>query len=399
MLTVFDLPSIDQLESMVIKTQCDTTKRAIRWPYVAEDSQLKPWLKGGEVLFVTGINRQWDDDEFQQLIDVANECHASAIVVLTGSKHIPFLPPRWIQLCEQALMPLLEQPYSLPMVTVTERLSNAIIQDGFAQRSKQWFIQQLLESNTTLQPMALAQAKELALSDDVPLTVAMVLPLDEHHTAKDSHRYILREWLVRYDSRFPVTDYRGGWILVIPTNNLSHTQHGPKSIWHALHTQLLNQALPVAIGISDGANLTQLNRLGYQAKQCAEFAAKYPNQPIYHYRALGLQQVFAAIDDDSIKYDFCSRYLGPLFHTEKRDLVTIKHTLLTYFSQLGSLRKTAASLGVHRNTITSRLSRFETLTGQLINDPTHRLAIQNALMMEPFLTPNQTPYKDDYENY
>ena len=391
MLTVKDIPQIDGLDSMVIKAGVNNINRAIRWPYIAEDHNLDPWLKGGEIVFVTGINRQWTDNYFSQLVEVSLRSHVSAIVVLTGSQHIPKLNQTWVDICEHADIPLIEQPFSLPMVTVTERLSNAIIQDTFSLRSKQWFIQQLIHSSTQVPPIALTQADALGLECNTELTIAMLRPNNNNESANDSSIFVMREFLLRHESPFPVTELNDGWVLIIPSRLLEYPSYSEKGmkIWRDIKDELAHHKLLVSIGLSDGEPLAEIHMMAYQARQCADFSSG-PNQVgIYHYRSFGLQQLFAAVNDKQLKHDFCSRYLGPLYQNKDNDSEILKATLRCYFEHLGTLRQTALALNVHRNTISGRLQRFEQITGLSINDSAHRLGIQNALLIESFTLPKQ----------
>lgn len=52
----------------------------------------------------------------------------AGLVILTGDAYIGRLPAALLKLADQQQLPLLEQPYSLPMVTVTEVIGRAIVQ-------------------------------------------------------------------------------------------------------------------------------------------------------------------------------------------------------------------------------------------------------------------------------
>lgn len=260
MLTVRDIPTIQGLKDVQIRAGQQYADNHIRWPYIAEEYQLDPWLKGGEVVFITGINRHWSEDDLAKLVDVLKHKDAAALVVLTGSKHIPKLQNSWLALCEEKQLPLLEQPYSLPMVTVTERISNAIVQDTFAQRSKQWFIQQLIDSRIPPETITLEQAKQIGFPIDLNLSVAMIIPSGEHSTDLEAWYFALCEYLSQRQSPFPVIEYRNGWILCLPQPT---TDKHPCSIenWEKLHRYLQTHNLMCSIGVSDGYQIAELSRM------------------------------------------------------------------------------------------------------------------------------------------
>lgn len=387
MLTVRDIPSIKGLKDICIRAGRCFADNAIRWPYVAEEYELDQWLKGGEVVFITGINRRWTDDDFARLVGVLKRKNAAAIVVLTGSKHMPELKGTWLRLCDENQMPLLEQPYNLPMVTVTERISNAIVQDTFAQRSKQWFIQQLADSGIPPEAMTLEQAKHTGLPVDVNLSVAMLIPDKEQIGDLEAWLFLFREFLAQQKSPFPVVEYRNGWLLCL-TESDSPEQKDSLKGWDLLMNRLTHQGLIASIGVSNGHSLEGFYRMVCEARQCAEFAARHFPGQLHHHQTFGLQRLFASVENTELLYDFCRRYLGVFFLSADSDMIAIKQTVTDYFNNLCSLRKTAETLRIHRNTVCYRLNKFEALTHLSLNDPNTRLCVQNALLMEVFILPH-----------
>ncbi|MFM2485233.1 PucR family transcriptional regulator [Celerinatantimonas yamalensis] len=386
MLTVRDIPSIQGLQSIQIRAGMVGIDKAIRWPYIAEDHELAPWLVGGEVIFITGINRSWSNSSFQRLLQVTQAKNVAAIVVLTGSRHIPSLSPEWMALANQFQIPLLEQPYSLAMVTVTERLSNAIVQESFAQRSKQWFLLQLIENPSLPEAITLEQAKGIGLPINSLLSVAMVLPNASVSDHIDFWSFTLREFLVAEHSPFPLIEYRTGWLLILPLVDECHTQD-VMPIWQQLHHTLKRRQLPSTIGVSHGQSLKQLNLLIRQARQCSEFIYRHHRGQLFHHKTFALQQLFTAVDDVPLLQHFCRRMLGALYQTSDRELLFIKQTLANYFASLCSVRRTAQQMGIHRNTVSARLQKFEQLTHLSLADAGHRLAVQNALQIDAFILP------------
>ncbi|MFM2482088.1 PucR family transcriptional regulator [Celerinatantimonas sp. YJH-8] len=386
MLTVRDIPTISGLEQIQIRASINSADKAIRWPYIAEDHELTPWLVGGEVIFITGINRSWQDERFLRLLKVTQEKNVAAIVVLTGSTYIPTLDPHWIQWANDYQIPLLEQPYSLPMVTVTERLSNAIVQDSFANRSQQWFLMQLIESPSLPAAITLEQARENGFPTEIPLNVAMLLPNVTPNHNIESWQFALREFLASQHSPFPLVEYRRGWLLLLPETT-AEAEGDPLQYWQLLHQDLQQKQLSASIGVSNGQTLNHLNRLAFQARQCAEFIDRHYQGQLFHHKAFALQQLFAAVDDHQLLHDFCHHTLGPLYQSREADLIQVKQTLRHYFLNLCSVRRTAQQMQIHRNTVTSRLLKFEQLTHLSLADADNRLTVQNALLIESFVLP------------
>lgn len=124
-----DVPQLPGLEAIRVRGGCGSPLRPIRWPYVAENRSFRPWIKGGELVFITGISRHRSPDNLNELIYEGVEAGIAGLVILTGDAYIGQLPQRLIRLADEQGMPLLEQPYALPMVQVTEIVSRAILED------------------------------------------------------------------------------------------------------------------------------------------------------------------------------------------------------------------------------------------------------------------------------
>lgn len=122
-----DIPKLPGLEAIRIRGGSAAAANVVRWPYVAENRSFKSWVKGGELVFVTGISRHRSPQNLAECLYEGKECDVSGLVVLTGDAYIGQLPNTLCRVADDLSIPLFEQPYSLPMVEVTEAISRAII--------------------------------------------------------------------------------------------------------------------------------------------------------------------------------------------------------------------------------------------------------------------------------
>lgn len=123
-----DISKLEGLSSIGLRGGIDAADNAVRWPYVAENRSFESWIKGGELVFITGIGRYRNPDNLSECLYEGKACNISGLVVLTGDAYINRLPTSLCKLADRLQVPLFEQPYSLPMVVVTETISRAIIQ-------------------------------------------------------------------------------------------------------------------------------------------------------------------------------------------------------------------------------------------------------------------------------
>ncbi|MEH6566463.1 MAG: PucR family transcriptional regulator [Halopseudomonas sp.] len=128
-----DIPQLPGLAAMQLRAGLAGAQRQVRWPYVAENRSFGPWVKGGELVFITGISRHHSQNSLTERLYEAVASEVSGLVILTGDAYIGQVPNALLRLADQLQMPLLEQPYSLPMVQVTETIGRAIVRCEQAQ--------------------------------------------------------------------------------------------------------------------------------------------------------------------------------------------------------------------------------------------------------------------------
>ncbi|MBB6121180.1 PucR family transcriptional regulator [Nocardiopsis algeriensis] len=80
---------------------------------------------------------------------------------------------------------------------------------------------------------------------------------------------------------------------------------------------------------------------------------------------------------------FTSAVLGPLSHHDERNGTDLAHTLRHYLDHSAHVESTARSLGLHRNTLRSRLRAAERVLGRSLQDPRTRLELWTALSLDP----------------
>ena len=71
MISIGSLNQISGLEALRFRAGLQGSKNAIRWPYIAENTEIENWTKGGELIFVTGLNWKWTVQELITLIEKA----------------------------------------------------------------------------------------------------------------------------------------------------------------------------------------------------------------------------------------------------------------------------------------------------------------------------------------
>ncbi|WP_432696686.1 PucR family transcriptional regulator [Marinobacterium sp. YM272] len=395
-----DIPRLPGLEEIRFRAGLQGGNRPVRWPYVAENDCIAPWVRGGELVFVTGINRPRSEANLKQLVHEAVEHQVAGLVILTGPEFIREIPAGVLELANTLNFPILEQPYSLKMVVVTEVISNAIVQDNLIGQSTKLFLTRLINGFADAPELIHLRAAELGLNDNRPYAVVSVRISGFHQRLlsedRDQHWQLIHqrnqleqqfgELLKRRGIDWPVLVLEQDLIAIWPAEK-DHASALADEIDSALN-QLQNRMpeLQLYAGASDlQPGLSQLSSAVEQSRQAVQFAVQHGGQRLFFYDQLGIARLFAAIPQRNLLAQFCQQQLGSLCFARDDQSLMLKETLTQYLNLFGNQQQTAESLGIHRNTLRHRLKRIEQLIGHRLGDAFVRLNLQNALLIEQIL--------------
>lgn len=143
-LTVSELLALEGLSALRLRAGKQGLQRAVRWYYVAENEHIAEWIMGGELVFITGINHPRDEANLIQLLMEGKQRGIAGMVILTGEAYIHAIPATLIALADRLGMPLIEQPYLLKMVIVTERIGTALVRSENVLQSQRDILMQLV---------------------------------------------------------------------------------------------------------------------------------------------------------------------------------------------------------------------------------------------------------------
>lgn len=136
-LTCRDISELPGLGAIHLRGGSSGADNMVRWPYLAENRSFSNWVRGGELVFVTGISRHRSPANLAECLYEGKNCAISGLVVLTGDAYIGQLPAMLSRLADELAIPLFEQPYSLPLVDVTETIARAIVASERAQEPRE----------------------------------------------------------------------------------------------------------------------------------------------------------------------------------------------------------------------------------------------------------------------
>ncbi|MBD9655617.1 PucR family transcriptional regulator ligand-binding domain-containing protein [Pseudomonas sp. PDM12] len=411
-LSVADVLALPGLQDLHLRAGQAALGNPVRWPYVAENADIADWVMGGELVFVTGINHPRDEANLLLLVRQAVERATAGLVILTGAEYIQAIPARVIAEAERLGLPLLEQPYGLKMVVVTQAIGTALVQQQMLGSSRQHVLAQLLEGDYQSLDVLLQRATSLDLPLSVPRQVALLRlqnseQLFDGEAADNGERLLrdnrqclqqsLEQCLQTLGDALPLISQGGHWIALLPCTGSQDEQRNRRLLSELLGN--LDERLQpqrAVLGLSTGGHPPQRFALALgQARQALVAAQAFPERlGLCSFNELGVIELLGAIRDRSLLERFVERTLGPLIGDDSRHEPVLMPTLEAWFFENANLALAAQRLGVHRNTLSYRVQRIEALTGCSFDDPHDRLNISIALLIRRLSShslPRSTP--------
>ena len=394
-LTIAEVLALPGLESMRLRASAAALDNVVRWPYVAENSGIAEWVLGGELVFVTGINHPRDEANLLQLLDEACQRQVAGLVILTGAAYIQAIPQRLLDAAEAAGMPLIEQPYSLKMVLVTQAIGSALIQSEQLGRSRHDVLERLLSGDYQSLDLLLHRAVQLNMPLAGHWQVAQLqLEGSELLFAQGDAAQVEAQLARQHDgiSRrlrqlsavLPVLGRAGQWTLLLPAPDAVTALVNRQQLANWLNPLNLRLApLKLFIGLSAAAHPpARLAQAQDEARQALVAARRFSERAgLCVYDELGVLKLLSGVRDRALLDQFLNERLGPLLRHDLHHGPSLMPTLEAWFHENGNLVAAAQRLALHRNTLTHRVQRIEALCGLTLDNAYDRLDIGIALMI------------------
>jgi len=394
-LTLGDVLALPGLESMRLRAGEGGLDNTVRWPYVAENSGIAEWVLGGELVFVTGINHPRDEANLLQMLDEACQRHVAGLVILTGPAYIQAIPQRLLDAAEAAGMPLIEQPYSLKMVLVTQAIGSALIQSEQLGRSRHDVLERLLTGDYQSLELLLHRAAQLGMSLAGHWQVVQLqLEGSELLFAKGDAAVVEAQLARQHDginrrlrqlcAGLPVLGRAGHWTVLLPAPDAVAALKNRQLLANWLNPLNLRLApLKLFIGLSAAAHPpARLAQAQDEARQALAAARRFSERAgLCVYDELGVLKLLSGVRDRALLDQFLNERLGPLLRHDLHHGPSLMPTLEAWFHENGNLVAAAQRLAVHRNTLTHRVQRIEALCGLTLDNSYYRLDIGIALMI------------------
>lgn len=360
----------------------------VTWVHMVESQEVTDFLDGGEIVFMTGIGIE-SQDEVLSLVKNIHKKHAAGIVINTG----PFLekvPKDVIQYCESKSFPLFQVPWKVHLANIMRTFCYAItkedqkyIETAAAFKNAIFFPKQ--------EELYIIPLSQNGFSKHWAYTACVIkfqssLSTTEATAHAERVSTVLFNHLCHYYKNFCIFSYDSQILGVTANYSNSKMCEFINSVTHDLK-MICSQNMDYTIGVG---KTTRSIRCLFKSYRQAESVRRLQvnhriNNGSIYYSDMGLYKLLMNIDDRDVLEDYYEHTILPLVEYDQKNESNLTQILQCYLKNNGSVKETADELFVHRNTINYKLAKIKELTNMDLSTLDARMQLAIGLMLQNIL--------------
>lgn len=376
--SILRLPYLEKMKLVAGEGGLDNV---ISWVHVVELPEASDWVKGGELLFITGVGIKDNKEALLKLVKDINDRRLSGLVINVGP-YIKETPKEVIDLANNLDFPIFELPFEVKLIDITQSICRAIFENKLKKESMDSFMREIIFGNIDITDEIINRATLYGYNPKKTY-VPLVLDIDNFsmylkrkniktETAIANIKMQIQEiieqiahshnkkclYAIQGDAFFIMISisknyYKTDRILMENINSIA------ESIRRIVSTKI--QSLTVSIGIGEPcSDLKDFKKVIFQAQKALETSKGCGNiNCVTKYKELGIYRLFLQVNSHSEIKNLYDETLLKLKEYDDKNSTNLIETLIVYIEQNRNLGKTAEVLFIHRNTMKYRISRIE----------------------------------------
>lgn len=376
---ILELPYANQLKFIAGK---QSGSNVIRWVHYLEDPAYVKWLKGGELIIISGSVIQDNTARLIKLIDSLYDYNVAGIII-NLSDYIKKIPAKVIKEADELQLPLFEMAANIRIVDISQSICYAIFQSQQIEQQNNNAIREIIYGQRITE-RRIEHLRSIGITNDTryriiaikvkttPVKVLNGTELYDENNPELINRNIENIITSHYKDTFhnicymPDDDFL---LLIIKDNDYPDIR---KNI-NLIYQELLNydNSLKPSIVIGNTFDNIRDIRNSYEITRNILINAK--DDGIIDYSDNIIEKLILNYPDRDELMKNVSYTLGHLLDDNNEELF---YTLKMFFKCNHSVKNTAEELYVHTNTIHYRLSKIEDILGISLNDSNALLQLQ-----------------------
>lgn len=369
--------------------------RVVRWPYVTLTHTIGQWVRGGELLFVSGVGYGQDEQVLIELLKESVAKGLAGMVVLIGSEYIHTIPEQMIGLADRYSLPLFRMPYRIPLGEPTEEISSLIVEKRLEDQSLSELLRGILSGCCEDEEAVVAKAAFYRFDLTGAHRVCAFLPELAGGEASADEMAALLELRSLADDLFKLhgcdvltmLDYRTV-VCLLPCRT-AQTEQALLPLLDTVRRSLARRDGVTRVWAGVGRRYDRLRDMAKSREEAknALKAVREENRDdrIGDFDALGIFKVFFDLKDLTEARRFCESTLGRLQEQDAQAGTHYLQTLEVYLEEDCNAVHAAQRLFLHRNSLNYRIRKIESILGKDLSRHADRLFLRDALLLRRFL--------------
>lgn len=388
--TCYQLLTLSSFQKITCVAGRSGLYRKLSWPCIAITPSVSQWLRGGELLFITGSFFQTDENSMMMLLHESIEEKLAGIVVLIGGESALVVTDAMRKYADEHDLPLFEMPWDLPLVEVMQQISEMIIAQKELKDTKQRFLLDLVFGQD--QPHKYEQLSAFYGIPSHPyLAIAILKPVSQDRVDIEDLLYKFSYYEALHADASDASLITVKHVSSLITLVMAESEKGAQKALDILkrfseeyvpdHAELFKISklnLAVSRIVSSDIPVHRLYEEAMITMRVISCAHSVSSQMCYD--ELGIYKLYFDVPD-AVRWAFCKEQIGLLLEEDARSNSSLVNTLLYYLRNGCNASQAAAQLFIHKNTLSYRLNRIQDILGVDLNTPAVRNDLYNALMI------------------
>ncbi|AJA47203.1 transcriptional regulator [Clostridium pasteurianum DSM 525 = ATCC 6013] len=402
LITCSTILKLKHLEEMKLVAGKGGINRVIRWIHVVESPQGSEWLKGGELVFITGVVIKDDVNTLAKFVKDLIDKNLSGLVINTGP-YITETPEEVKELADKFDFPIFELPFEVKLIDVTQSISRAIFMNKIERDSMNSFMKEIIFGESIFTDKVLNRASVYGY-DSSKNYCAIIVDIDNFEKLTDSTGVKSEENIMEIKQNVEViilsimnkkgkkvlnVMHRDSIIIMFPMDE--------KDIYEDRYLDSANEIvktvsekmkeLTVSVGIGSSTNkLRDFHISVDQAQKALNMIRIFGEKnTVRTYKKLGIYRIFFETNNKREMKQIYYEMLGKLIEYDNKNESNMLKTLETYISEGANLGKAAEKLFIHRNTMKYRMNRIEEILECDLKDINILFEFMEAIKIGKFL--------------
>ena len=344
----------DYLYGMRILAGEQNMNKIVQWVHTIEDIEASSFLRGGELIFTTGIAKRegnWLIPFVKNLV----EKEAAGLVVNVGP-YIDKVPVEVLEYANEEHFPILEVPWKTRLVDITRDFCNQIIKDEQREEQLSTALKKLMETSYDMENQIEVVEKYGFRRDDTYCVVGIrAADSDDDHSVLDLVINKIQEAAADLLNSINIFIQNQTICLVFIGCSIENIENIIDNIAKMCNNSICN----VHIGIGPNeTNISLISRSYYRAMRVMILSAN-TSSTYLAFDKLDSRKILISVDESRILRDYYRDTLGNLEDYDKEHETSYVELLQRYIACDGSIQKIAEEENVHRNTINYQLNKIK----------------------------------------